>query len=162
MARIGSLLRDLSGEAGNGGEMYAWVDPGDADSMREHVCGLIAGAMRSCCPGLPLARAEGQLSDAAHEPSLVEVDESAATELLTRLLSSGLVYEDQGRYPRSKAQDITTTLARLLGSGTRWWTNTRPQGSGWSWYPATHHTFDALVVGVGDGVVVTILVWDED
>jgi hypothetical protein len=35
MARIGSLLKDLPGEAGNGGEMYAWVDPGDADSMRE-------------------------------------------------------------------------------------------------------------------------------
>jgi uncharacterized protein YfiM (DUF2279 family) len=135
MARIGSLLGDLPGEAGNGGEMYAWGDPGDADSMREHVCGLIAGAMRSCCPGLPPAGTGGHLGDAAHMPSLAEVDEAAATALLTWLLSTGLVYADQGRYPKSKAQDISTTLARLLGSGARWWTSTRPQGSGWSWSP---------------------------
>jgi hypothetical protein len=161
IARIDSLLKDLPGEAGNGGEIYAWVGPGDADSMPQHVCGLIDAAMRSCCPGELTAGAQGPLSDAVHRHSLVEVDEALATAVLTWLLSTGLVYGDQGRYQESKAQDISTTLARLLGSGTRWWTNT-DGGPGGSWYPATHHTFDALVVGVGDGVIVTILVWDED
>lgn len=62
---------DVAGEAGNGGEMYAWVDPGDADSMPEHVCGLIDEAMGSCCPGEPPARAQGPLSDAVHrQPGL--------------------------------------------------------------------------------------------
>ena len=158
LARIRSLLKDLPGEAGNGGQMYAWVDPGDADSMPGHVWGLIAGAMRSCCPGLIPAGAG--VSDAVHKPPLAEVDEAAATELLSWLLSTGLVYAGQGKYARSRARDLSTALARLLGSGTHWWTNISAPGSGW--YPATHHTFDALVVGVSDGVIVTILVWDED
>ena len=115
LARIRSLLKDLPGEAGNGGQMYAWVDPGDADSMPEHVRGLIAGAMRSCCPGLIPAGAG--VSDAARKPPLDEVDEATATEFLTQLLSTGLVYSDQGKYPKGKAQDISTTLARLLGPG---------------------------------------------
>jgi len=88
------------------------------------------------------------------------VGEAAATELLSLLLSTGLVYTDQGKYAPGRARDLSTTLARLLGSGTRWWTNTSASGS--EWYPATHHTFDALVVGVSDGVIVTILLWDED
>jgi hypothetical protein len=155
------LLKDLPGEAGNGGEMYAWVGRGDAASMPGHVCGLIDDAMRNCCPGEPPAGAQGPQSDAVDRHSLVEVDEASATGVLTWLLSTGLVYSDQGRYPESRAQDISTSLARLLGSGTRWWTNTHG-GPGGSWHPATHHTFDALVVGVGNGVIATILVWDED
>ena len=47
LARVRNLLKDLPGETGNAGQMYAWADPGDADSMPEHVWGLIAGAMRS-------------------------------------------------------------------------------------------------------------------
>ena len=77
LARVRNLLKDLPGEAGNAGQMYAWADPGDADSMPEHVWGLIAGAMRNCCPGLIPAGAG--VSDAAHKPPLAEVDETAGT-----------------------------------------------------------------------------------
>ena len=105
LARIRSLLKDLPGEAGNGGQMYAWVDPGDADSMPEHVRGLIAGAMRSCCPGLIPAGAG--VSDAARNPPLAEVDEAAATELLSLLLSTGLVYTGQGKYAPGRARDLS-------------------------------------------------------
>jgi hypothetical protein len=131
LARIRNLLKDLPGEAG-GGQMYAWVDPGDADSMLEHVWGLIAEAMRSCSPGL--IPADAGVSDAAREPPLAEVDEAAATELLSWLLSTGLVYAEQGKYARSRARDLSATLARMLGPGARWRTNYGTQDS---WSPAT-------------------------
>ena len=59
--------------------MYAWADPGDADSMPEHVWGLVAGTMRSCCPGL--IPVDAGLGGAARKPPLAEVDEAVATEL---------------------------------------------------------------------------------
>jgi hypothetical protein len=68
------------------------------------------------------------------------------------------------RYEKAKARDVAKALARLLGPGARWWTNV----SSWtftparSWRPVTRHTMDAVVVGVGGGVIVTVVAFDDD
>ena len=62
------------------------------------------------------------------------------------------------------ARDVTKELARLLGSGARWWTKTDLDGypSVWQYSPVTQQTMSAVVAGAGNGVIVTILAVDED
>jgi hypothetical protein len=70
----------------------------------------------------------------------------------------------RGRYEEAKARDVAKALPRLLGPGTRWWTTV----SSWtftparSWKPVTRHTMDTVVVGVGGGVIVTVVAFDDD
>ena len=45
----------------------------------------------------------------------------------------------------------------LLGHGTRWWTNTDLTGRN----PVTRHTFDAAVIGVGNGITATVLTFEN-
>jgi hypothetical protein len=76
----------------------------------------------------------------------------------------GLWRAGPGRYDDDKAVDVVQTLAGLLGHGTRWWVNGEPLGSHGvrGWNPVTRCTFDAAIVGAGNGVVVTLLAVDED
>ena len=75
-----------------------------------------------------------------------------------------MAYRMGGRYTQGNARDVTKELARLLGYGARWWTNTDLDGypSVWQYSPVTQHTMSAVVVGAGKGVIVTILAVDED
>jgi hypothetical protein len=74
------------------------------------------------------------------------------------------VHDDGLRRARAVRGGEGAALARLFGRGARWWTNV----PSWTftparaWKPVTWHTMDAVVVGVGDGVIVTIVAFDDD
>jgi hypothetical protein len=86
-----------------------------------------------------------------------EVDEPAAIGLLTSLADSTRSNRPRRRRSRRGYQDdpqgVFADMARLLGPGTRWWTNTDLT----TWNPITQHTFDAIVVGAGNGMIVTVI-----
>jgi hypothetical protein len=90
---------------------------------------------------------------------LAEVDVGGAVHRLISIASTTRAYHSRGRYDRAKATEVFGSLVRLIGHGSRWWSNTDGAG-GWS--PVTRHVFDAVVIGVGGGIVVTILAFDKD
>jgi hypothetical protein len=69
-----------------------------------------------------------------------------------------LAYRTPGRYSPEKATTVFRALAQLLGPGDRWFCNTDLVG----WRPVTDRTMDALMIGVGSGVIAAILATDED
>jgi hypothetical protein len=164
LTRIRGLLRNVPGPLGNG-EMLAWVNPGEVQSMPDEVLTLIEGAADHLERWTPGGSANDIPRDAADLMSkLTEVDEPKGTGTLVWLLSSTMAYRTGGRYTEGKARDVAKELARLLGCGARWWTNTDLDGypNVWPYNPVTQHTMSAVVVSVGNGVIVTILAVDED
>ena len=159
LARIRSLLAGLPGALGNG-QVLAWVNPGNAESMPEQVFALIDGAHRLLERWGPGGGGDGIPVDAADlKTKLSEVDEGTAAQVLVWALSTTMAYGAGGRYPEEKAQDLVKTLIRLLGYNAHWWTN---RGDARSWKPVTRHSMDVVVVGTGGGVIVTVLAVDED
>lgn len=145
--------------------MFVWTDLGDAESVPQDVFTLLEGVadrLERWGPGGLAGSAPASAADLMTK--LGEVAQAEATDVLVWLLSTTMAYRGPGRYDESKARDVANTLVGLLGHGTRWWVNTEtvgPKGArGWS--PVTRCTFDAVVVGVGGGVLVTILAVDED
>lgn len=145
--------------------MLVWVNVGDVDSMPDDVFALIDGAAGLLKRWRPGGFEEDAPADAAElMTKLSEADEVKAAGVLVWLMSTTMVYGGRGRYEEGKAQDVAKALTRLLGPSTRWWTNVES----WTftparaWKPVTRHTMDAVVVGVGSGVIVTVLAVDED
>jgi hypothetical protein len=164
LTRIRGLVKGLAGPLGNG-EMLAWVNPGDVDSMPQDVLALIVGAAERLECWVPGGSRDDVPRDAADlMTKLTEVDEAKGTETLVWLLSSTMAYRVSGRYAEDKARDVAKALARLLGYDAHWWTNTDLDGypSFWPYSPVTQHTMSAVVVGAGNGVILTILAVDED
>ncbi|MGV9928910.1 hypothetical protein [Nocardia rhamnosiphila] len=151
--RIRALLSGLSGPLGNG-EMHAWANLGDAAGMPREVFGLIEGldVLDRRDPGVP--RSSAELAE-----RLAEVDSDGAVHRLIGIASTTLAYGSRGRYDQAKAAEVFASLVRLLGHGSRWWSNTDGAGG---WNPVTRHVLDAVVIGAGSGIVVTILAFDED
>ncbi|MFD0689472.1 hypothetical protein [Actinomadura fibrosa] len=152
--RIRALLAGLPGPLGNG-ELHAWANPGDVDGMHREVFGLIGG--------LDVGRYPDDFVNVLDSPNdladrLSEIDEADALQRLISIASSTLAYHLRGRYDETKARSVFGSLLRLLGHGTRWWTNTDFP----AWKPVTPHVFDAVVIGVGNGITVTVLAFDED
>lgn len=152
------MLKGLPGPVGNG-EMVVWVRPGDVDSMPLDLFALIDGA------GLMERWEVDQAANVPGNPAelmtrLWEVDEHQAVSILVKLMSETLAYHAPGRYKRDKAREVAGALTRLLGHGTRWWTNTNGDLTGWR--SVTRHVLDGVVVATGNGVIVTVLVFDED
>jgi hypothetical protein len=165
LTRIRGLLKDIPGPPGSG--LLAWVDTGDVGSMPQDVLGLIVGSAERLEEGwTPGGTRDDIPRDAADlMTKLTEVGEAKGIKTLVWLLSSTMAYGVSGRYTEDKARDVAETLARLLGYGARWWTNTAlldDYRSVWQFSPVTQHTFSAVVVIVGDGVIVTVLAVDED
>jgi hypothetical protein len=145
--------------------MFVWVNPGEAESVPEDVFTLVEGMddqLERWGPGGTAGSVPANPADLMAK--LGEVEQPAAANALGWLLSTTMAYGGPGRYDGRKARDVVNTLVGLLGHGTRWWVNTEavgPTGArGWS--PVTRCTFDAIVVGAGGGVLVTILAVDED
>jgi hypothetical protein len=145
--------------------MLVRVDAGDADSMPGAAFALLDSAARLPSRLPPGGFEEDVPADAGEFiAKLSETAEATATGVLVWLMSTTMVYGGRGRYAEAKARDIAKTLVRLLGPGTRWWTNV----SSWTftparaWQPVTRHTMDAVVVGAGSGVIVTVLAFDDD
>ncbi|GAA5055220.1 hypothetical protein GCM10023318_31070 [Nocardia callitridis] len=155
--RIRALLSGSSGPHGNG-EMHAWANLGDAARMPREVFALIEGlgVLERWYPKVPVDVPD---SSAELADRLLEVDVAGAVHRLIRIASTTLAYGSRGRYDRVKAAEVFGSLVRLLGHGSHWWSNTYSDSS---WNPVTRYVFDAVVVGVGSGIVVTILVFDED
>jgi hypothetical protein len=145
--------------------MLVWVNPGDAESVPQDVFTLVEGVddrLERWGPGGTAGSVPADPADLMTK--LGEVEQPAATNVLGWLLSTTMAYGGPGRYGERKARDVVTTLVGLLGHGTRWWVNTETVGTKGArgWNPVTRCTFDAVVVGAGGGVHVTVLAVDED
>lgn len=164
LTRIRSLLKGLPGPLGNG-EMFAWVCEGDAESAPQEVFRLLDDAARRLerwGPGGAAERAPASAADL--KTRLTQVEQTVAADFLVWLLTTTMAYGVGGRYDVYKARALVEALAELLGYGTRWWVNGEQLDSRGArgWNPVTRCTFDALVVGEGNGVVVAVLAVDED
>jgi hypothetical protein len=166
--QLRDLCADLAGELGNG-QLLAWAEASVPAAVPDVVFGALsdagllddskpAGTNPGRSPWLPAA---GPPADPDELWSRMwEVDERAAMELLIGLEASSA--RDRSRRARrlwryqQEPADILAELARLTGPDTRWWVNTDLT----TWNPITQHTFDAVVVGAGSGIVVTLVAFE--
>jgi hypothetical protein len=170
--RLRDLCADLAGRLGNG-QLLAWAEASVPAAVPDVVFGVVsdAGLLADSDPmGRNLARSprRQQQRQKVSVPAdademwsrLWEVDEPTAIELLVSLEASGA--GDRSRRARrlrryqDEPSDVFAEVARLTGPGTRWWTNTDLT----TWNPVTQHTFDAMVVGAGNGIVVTLIAFE--
>lgn len=155
--RLSELLAGLGGALGTG-DLLGWASPGDIDAVPDEVFRVVrdAGLLGDGDPRHPVTMP----ADAAALMSrLWEVDEPAAIALLTTLADSTRSTRPrrhQWRRYEDEPQDIFAEMADLTGPDTRWWTNTDLS----RWNPITQHTFDAIVVGAGNGVIVTLIAFE--
>jgi hypothetical protein len=172
--QLQDLVADLGGPLSSVG-LLGWVTAGELSSVPDEVFAAVrdAGLLAARDPrlsrpargpraGLP------QLSELVTIPAdadelmsrLWEIDEDAALPLLVSLAESNRPSRQRQRMLRRQwqedPQDVFAELARLAGPGFRWWTNTDLT----SWNPVTQHTFDAVIVGAGNGVIVTLIAFD--
>lgn len=172
LAGLGQMMPD--------GNLLGWASQGDLAAVPDEVFGVVRDA-GLLADGNPRARvtvradAAARMSllgedeagqrvsmpaDAAALMSLLwEVDEPAVIELLTGLAGSTGPNRPRRRmrrrYPDAPA-DIFAEVARLTGPDARWWTNTDLT----RWNPITQHTFDAIVVGAGNGIILTLIAFE--
>jgi hypothetical protein len=168
--RLRDLCEGLAGSVGNG-ELLAWVREGDSSAVAAEVfavvteAGLLADAdlqdpvirVRSRYPSQPVSLpADGE----ALMSRMWEVDESDAIGLLTSLAESAGWNRPRRRLPHrgyeEQPEDVFTEMARLTGPDSRWWTNTDLS----QWNPITQHNFDAVIVGAGNGIILTVIAFE--
>ena len=168
--RLRDLCADLAGELGNG-QLLAWADASVPAAVPDVVFGMVndAGLLAD---SNPMGRNPGRSVRRQQKVSVPgdadelwsrmwEVDEPTAIELLISLEAGSA--RDRSRRARrlrryqDEPQDIFAEVARLTGPGTRWWTNTDLT----TWNPITQHTFDAIVVGAANGLVVTLIAFES-
>jgi hypothetical protein len=132
------------------------MEPADADLDRlRDLCADLAAAT----DGELLAWAGPGDADALMS-RMWEVDELTMFELLASLCAS--TRSNRPRRPRLRRgyqadpDDIFAEMASLPRPGTRWCTNTDLT----TWNPITQHTFDAIVVGAGNGVIVSVIAFE--
>jgi hypothetical protein len=167
--RLRDLCADLAGTLGNG-QLLAWANASVPAAVPDVVFGVVsdAGLLADNDPLrrnlVPSSRRRQKVSVPADADELWsrlwEVDEPTAIDLLVSLEVSGA--QDSSRRARrlrryqDEPGEVFEEMARLTGPGTRWWTNTDLT----SWNPITQHTFDAMVVGAGNGIVVTVIAFE--
>jgi hypothetical protein len=168
--RLRDLCADLAGDLGNG-QLLAWADASVPADVPDVIFGVVsdAGLLADSDPtgrNLPRSPRRWQKASVPADADelwgrLWEVDEPTAIDLLISLEASGP--GDRSRRARrlrryqDEPEDIFAEIARLTGPGTRWWTNTDLTTT---WNPVTQHTFDAMVVGAGNGIVVTLIAFE--
>jgi len=129
-----AILADMDADGG--------PDAGNLDRLRD-LCADLAGAVGD---GQLLAWADASVPAAVPDVVFGAVSDAADRSRRARRLRR---YQDEPR-------DIFAEVASLTGPGTRWWTNTDLS----TWNPVTQHTFDAMVVGAGNGIVVTLIAFE--
>jgi hypothetical protein len=166
--RLRELCADFGTSVGDGG-LLAWVTAGETTDVPHEVFRVVseAGLLEDGYSGRPQDRRRAWRdsqrpvilpADADALMSLMwEVDEQAAIELLTSLAlsaqSNRAGQRGWRRRHQTQPEDILQELVELAGPGLRWWTNTDLT----RWNPITQHTFDAVVVGAGNGVILTLI-----
>jgi hypothetical protein len=167
--RLRDLCADLARTTGCG-QLLAWAAASVPADVPDVVFGVVsdAGLLAAGKPQARTSVASARRRPPAGVPAdadelwsrLWEVDEPAAVQLLVSLEVSGT--RDSSRRARrlrryqDEPGDVFAEMARLTGPGTRWWTNTDLS----AWNPVTQHPFDAMVVGAGNGMVVTLIAFD--
>jgi hypothetical protein len=151
-------LRDLAADLGalGNGDLLAWAGPGGEDAMPHEVFAVVRDA------GL---FGDGDAAFGVTMPAdgdalmsrLWEVDASAVVGLLTELAGSARPRRHHlRRIPQQAPEDVFAEMVRLTGPEARWWTNTDLV----KWNPVTQHDFDAVVVGAGNGMIVTVIAFE--
>lgn len=168
--RLRDLCEGLAGAVGNG-ELLAWVREGDGSAVAHEVfevvrdAGLLADAdlqdpvirVRNRFPTQPASLpADGD----ALMSRMWEVDEADAIGLLTSLAESAGWNRPRRHFQRrgyaEQPEDVFAEMATLTGPDARWWTNTDLS----QWNPITQHNFDAVIVGAGNGLILTVIAFE--
>jgi hypothetical protein len=167
--RLRELCAGLAATLGNG-QLLAWANAAVPAAVPDVVFGVVsdAGLMADSyvlarSPGV--TRRQWQKASAPADADelwsrLWEVDEPVAIDLLISLeASTAQDFSRRARRLRSNQAEprgVFEEIAGLTGPGTRWWTNTDLT----TWNTVTQHTFDAMVVAAGNGIVVTLIAFD--
>lgn len=151
-------LRDLAADLGalGNGDLLAWAGPGAEEAAPDEVfavvrdAGLFGDGDADWSVNMP---ADGD----ALMSRLWELDASAAAGLLTELAGSTRPRRYHlRRIQQEQPQDVFAEMVRLTGPRARWWTNTDLT----RWNPITQHDFDAIIVGAGNGMIVTVIAFE--
>ncbi|WP_433340374.1 hypothetical protein [Streptomyces sp. CA-253872] len=108
-----------------------------------------------------VAGAVGPASVREIESALEPVDEAGAIELMTNLSAFDLVSSRPLRDP-DHARRAATRVAKLLGRGTNWVTNTEGMVNGRAWTPVTRHGIDIVIAGTTAEFFVILLALGDD
>jgi hypothetical protein len=168
--RLNDLCAGLGGMVGNG-ELLAWVREGDVSAVADEVFAVVrdAGLLADGDIASPVIRVRSRfptqpVSLPADGDALMsrmwEVDESEAVGLLTSLAESAGWNRPRRRSLRrgyeEQPEDVFGEMASLTGPDARWWTNTDLS----QWNPITQHNFDAVIVGAGNGIILTVIAFE--
>ncbi|MET7735740.1 hypothetical protein ABZT02_30890 [Streptomyces sp. NPDC005402] len=97
------------------------------------------------------------------ESALRPVTRDTATDLMVNLSIGSLVFPGHPARDHTRARRTAAKAISILGPGSQWFSNI--DGSwenGRAWKPVTRHTFDGVVAGRGNGLVVALLQVGED
>jgi hypothetical protein len=161
------LVAGLGAELGSG-DLLGWASAGEIADVPGEIyavlgnAGLLGDAGRPARRG-PRGRPAFQVSVPADAAALMdlmwEVDQATALGLLTGLVVANRPRRTRHRDlrpPQPEPRDVFDEVARLIGPAARWWTNTDLS----RWNPVTVHAFDAVVVGSGHGIIVTLVAFE--
>ncbi|WP_142214002.1 hypothetical protein [Streptomyces sp. SLBN-118] len=159
---IETELQRLVGSLADGESVYGRVTPAGVGAVAEEVHSLAVEAQQAWAR-YAVHGAQGPDSPAEIADALTETTGQRAVELMTYLSVDDLVFPGQLRRDRAHALRATERLVKLLGYESRWWTNIDDLSTGVrAWTPVTRQTFDGVVAGAGNGLVVTLLQVGED
>ncbi|MGW0701223.1 hypothetical protein ACWD0A_18290 [Streptomyces sp. NPDC002867] len=159
---IRTELQRLVGSLADGKSVYGLVTPGGVGAVAQEVHRLAEEAQQAWAR-YTVQGAEGPDSPVEIANVLSEASGHRAVELLTHLSVHDLVFPGRLRADRAHALRAAERLVKLMGHEARWWTNIDDFSSGVrAWSPVTRQTFDGVVAGAGNGLVVALLQVGED
>ncbi|WP_328360324.1 hypothetical protein OG800_24405 [Streptomyces sp. NBC_00445] len=157
MADLRVLLDSLAKEDG----VFSRVERGDAGSIEEHVYGLVLHAQEAWA-SYAIEGARGPASPADISGALKVISRQEALTVMTYLSAGDLVFPGRLRRDSEHALHAAERVMRLMGWDSMWWTNIEPSDTGHKWSPVSRFSFDGVVVGVGNGVILALLQVGED
>ena len=155
------LVAGLSGQLGSG-DLLGWAAVADVSDLPGEVYSVLgnAGLLRDI--GRPRSQVRFPADADELMSQLWEVDEPTAKGLLMDLATttrSALARrKDLRRGYQGDPRVIFDEVVRLVGPGGRWWTSSDLMAT---WNPVTSQAFDALIVAAGNGIIVTLIGFDD-
>lgn len=142
--------------------VFGRVSPDAEGPVEEQIRDLVAeadrGWQRYVVPG-----AVGPDSPTEVAEALIQVEPKRAVELMTYLAADDLVFHGKPRRDRAHAHQAAARVVELLGYRSTWHTNISDLSEQVrAWNSVTRYTFDGVVAGTGNGVVVVLLQVGED
>ncbi|MFI6686825.1 hypothetical protein [Streptomyces sp. NPDC050485] len=154
-------LAPLLGSLATSSHVYAkWGAISEA-TVAEQVFALVMVAQADWAHQA-IAGAVGPVSGREIEAALEPVDMVGTIELMTTLSAFDLVYPRHLLRDRDHAERAATRVAKLLGPGASWVTNTESIGDGRAWTPVTRHGIDVVVAGSTAEHFVILLALGDD